>query len=489
MKKRSRFICILLTGVLMLMSFSGCSKQDDYEDLLDEKSPVTITIWHYYNGVQQTQFDEMVSEFNSTVGLEKGIIVEAISKNSINELADSVKASAAKEPGAEDMPDIFASYAETAYIIDEMGYVADLKKYFSEKELNAYIDEYIEEGSFDKGETLRIFPTAKSTEVMMLNQTDWQKFADAIGVSYDDMTTWEGLAEVAEQYYNYTDSLTPDVENDGKAFFGRDSIANYMNIGAKQLGAAFSAPDADGTIKTNIDKTVIRRLWDNYYVPYVKGYYTAENRYRSDDAKIGSIIALICSTSGAIYYPTEVTINDEYTYPIENVVLPVPNFEGCDSCVVQQGAGMSVVKSSDKKEYASCVFLKWFTDTERNIQFSINSGYLPVKEEANDLDRIRSVSTDTDVAIDDTMERTIATAIGEIRTCNLYTSPAFENSTELRDYIGDTMQETSEAACKEAWERIASGEDRETVLKEYTDDAAFETWYAAFEKGFLAISE
>ena len=183
----------------------------------------------------------------------------------------------------------------------------------------------------------------------MLNQTDWQKFADATGVSYDDMTTWEGLAEVAEQYYNYTDSLTPDVENDGKAFFGRDSIANYMNIGAKQLGAAFSAPDADGTIKTNIDKTVIRRLWDNYYVPYVKGYYTAENRYRSDDAKIGSIIALICSTSGAIYYPTEVTINDEYTYPIENVVLPIPNFEGCDSCVVQQGAGMSVVKSSDKK--------------------------------------------------------------------------------------------------------------------------------------------
>ncbi len=200
------------------------------------------------------------------------------------------------------------------------------------------------------------FQLQKSTEVMMLNQTDWQKFADATGVSYDDMTTWEGLAEVAEQYYNYTDSLTPDVENDGKAFFGRDSIANYMNIGAKQLGAAFSAPDADGTIKTNIDKTVIRRLWDNYYVPYVKGYYTAENRYRSDDAKIGSIIALICSTSGAIYYPTEVTINDEYTYPIENVVLPIPNFEGCDSCVVQQGAGMSVVKSSDKKKNMQAVY-------------------------------------------------------------------------------------------------------------------------------------
>lgn len=487
--KRSRLICILLIGILMLMSLSGCKKGDDYEDLLDKNSPVTIIIWHYYNGVQQTQFDEMVAEFNSSVGVEKGIIVEAISKNSINELADSVKAAAENEPGAEDMPDIFAAYAETAYVIDELGYVADLKKYFTEEELAEYVDEYIEEGSFDAGKTLKIFPTAKSTEVMMINQTDWQKFADATGVTYEDMATWEGLAEVAELYYNYTDGLTPDVKNDGKAFFGRDSVANYLNIGAKQLGVAFSAPDEDGTVKSAIDKETMRRLWDNYYVPYVKGYYTAENRYRSDDAKIGSIIALICSTSGAIYYPTEVTINDEYTYAIDNVVLPVPNFEGCDSYIVQQGAGMSIVKSTEKEEYASAVFLKWFTETERNIQFSINSGYLPVKKEANDFDMIQSVSSEAGTTIDDTMKRTIATAIDEINTCNLYTSPAFEKSAQLRDYIGDSMQNTAAAAFEEAWGRIGSGEDREKVLAEYTDDAAFDVWYADFEAGFLAISE
>lgn len=487
--KKSRLICILLIGILMLMSLSGCKKGDDYESLLDKNSPVTIVIWHYYNGVQQTQFDEMVAEFNSSVGVEKGIIVEAISKNSINELADSVKAAAENEPGAEDMPDIFAAYAETAYVIDELGYVADLKKYFTDEELAEYVDEYIAEGSFDAGKTLKIFPTAKSTEVMMVNQTDWQKFADATGVTYEDMATWEGLVEVAELYYNYTDGLTPDVENDGKAFFGRDSVANYLNIGAKQLGVAFSAPDEDGAVKSAIDKETMRRLWDNYYVPYVKGYYTAENRYRSDDAKIGSIIALICSTSGAIYYPTEVTINDEYTYAIENVVLPVPNFEGCEPYIVQQGAGMSIVKSTEKEEYASAVFLKWFTETERNIQFSINSGYLPVKKEANDFDMIQSVSSEAGTTIDDTMKRTIATAIDEIHTCNLYTSPAFEKSAQLRDYIGDSMQNTAAAAFEEAWGRIDSGEDREKVLAEYTGDAAFDVWYADFEAGFLAISD
>ncbi len=360
-----------------------------------------------------------------------------------------------------------------------------MKKYFSEEEIAEYVDEYISEGDFNASDSIKIFPTAKSTEVMMINQTDWQKFADATGASYEELATWEGVAEIAAKYYDYTDALTPDVLNDGKAFFGRDAIANYMNIGAKQLGAPFFDVDSNGNVKAALNKEVIRRLWDNYYVPYVKGYYTAESRYRSDDAKIGSIIALICSTTGAIYFPTEVTLNDDNIYPIENTVLQVPNFEGCEPYIVQQGAGMSVVKSNDKEEYASVVFLKWFTDMERNIQFSVNSGYLPVKKEANNADKI--INADAGIEIDDTMKNTIVTAIGEINSYQLYTSPAFDKSSELRDYIGDTMQDTAEAAYEEASGKIAAGGDRTKVLEGYTDDTAFEAWYAAFEKGFNQI--
>ncbi len=34
-------------------------------------APVSLTIWHYYNGLQQSQFETMVSDFNSTVGAER----------------------------------------------------------------------------------------------------------------------------------------------------------------------------------------------------------------------------------------------------------------------------------------------------------------------------------------------------------------------------------------------------------------------------------
>ena len=78
----------------------GCGKKEkNYDSLLSKDDPTTITIWHYYNGVQLISFDEAVEEFNNTVGLDKGIIVEAYSKNSVSELADSVVASVKKDSG------------------------------------------------------------------------------------------------------------------------------------------------------------------------------------------------------------------------------------------------------------------------------------------------------------------------------------------------------------------------------------------------------
>ena len=75
--KKYRVTAAAAAALLMTASLAGCGEQGvkKYDKLLDKDSPVVITIWHYYNGVQQTQFDEMVNEFNSTVGIDDGIIV------------------------------------------------------------------------------------------------------------------------------------------------------------------------------------------------------------------------------------------------------------------------------------------------------------------------------------------------------------------------------------------------------------------------------
>ncbi|MDD6268466.1 MAG: extracellular solute-binding protein [Oscillospiraceae bacterium] len=476
-----RILALALSAMIASSVITGCSSEKNSDNLLDKDNPTTITIWHYYNGVQLINFDEAVNEFNNTIGMEKGIIVEAYSKNSISELADSVIASVKKDSGAEEAPDIFATYAETAYVLDHLDALADMRKYFTDEEISQYVDEYINEGVLSNDNSLKIFPTAKSTEVMMMNYTDWEKFAEKTGVTTDDLKTWEGLALTAEKYYSYTDALTPEIPNDGKAFFGRDSIANYMNIGAAQLGNAFITTDSENNPVLNADKDTLKRLWDNYYVPYVKGYYTAQGRFRSDDAKTGAVIALICSTTGSAYYPSEVTINDDYTYPIENIVLPVPNFEGTDPYIVQQGAGMSVIKSDEKSEYASSVFLKWFTEEERNINFTVYSGYMPVKKSAVDFEKIKDIDKKSEDKLSDTLSKTIELAINETNTYKLYTMPAFDKSAEIRDYLEKGIQDCAQNDYAAISERIQNGEDRDSVLAEYTSDEAFEKWYNTFK--------
>ena len=180
-KKLSLF-CLAVTIILGL---GGCGKKSP----LDPKNPVSLTVWHYYNGSQQTAFDTLVEEFNDTVGREKGIYVQGASQGSVADLETAVRDALAGKVGADAMPDIFSSYADTAYEVEQAGALANLSDYLSQEELDQFVDSYIEEGCIASDGSLRIFPTAKSTEIMMINKTDWEPFAAESGASLEDLQT------------------------------------------------------------------------------------------------------------------------------------------------------------------------------------------------------------------------------------------------------------------------------------------------------------
>ena len=275
------------------MLLAGCGSSAKVK--LDPDNPVTVTIWHYYNGMQQSAFDELVDEFNNTVGREQGIFVNGHSQGKVEELEATVQASINKEVGSEDVPNIFSSYADTAYAVEKMGLLADLSQYMTKDELDTYVDSFVDEGRIGDNGELKIFPTAKSSEVLTMNKNVWDVFSQAAGVSLDDLKTMEGLVLVAQKYYEWTDAKTPDIPDDGKAFYGRDAVANLFIIGSKQLGKDIFAVE-NGKVTLNVDKDIMKRIWDCYYVPLVKGYFGAYGRFRSDDLKIGQIIAFTGSS-------------------------------------------------------------------------------------------------------------------------------------------------------------------------------------------------
>ena len=430
--------------------------------------PVNLSVWTYYNGDQLESFNKLVDTFNNTVGKEKNITVESYSQGSVNDLETQVMAAAQGKVGASAMPNIFMAYADTAYAMDQMGELADLAPYFTDEERAAYVDSYLTEGDFDDSGSIKIFPVAKSTELLFLNDTD---FAAATGARYSDLETVEGLVKTAEAYYNWTDAQT-DTPNDGKALFGRDAMANYMLIGAKELGETIFDVK-DGKMTMGMSEDVARKLWDNYYVPYIKGWAAASGRFRSDDIKIGSILAYIGSNSSATYFPTQVMLSDTESHDIELKVLPTPHFEGCEKVSVQQGAGMAVAKTTDAEVEASVVFLKWFTQPENNIAFAVGSGYLPVTYAANDMDAIHS----SGLTLTGNMENVLMEAVDAVNTNELYTTKAFEGGTDARSKLNYSMSDLATADRATVEERLAAGESAEEAEAEFLTDEYFEAWY------------
>ncbi|GKH64788.1 lipoprotein [Eubacteriales bacterium] len=426
---------------LMVLAFilTGCAAASQQEPSadgpLDPKNPVTISIWNYYNGAQLSFFNDLVKKFNETDGKVQGIFVESFSQGSVNDLESNVLAAAQGKVGAGKIPNIFAAYADTAYAVDRLGLAADLSGYLTEEERAAFVDSYINEGRFSEEGGIKIFPVAKSTEIFMLNKTDWDLFSSATGASREDLATMEGLVRVAKAYYKWTDGLTP-APNDGRAFFGRDAMANYFLIGAMPLGCEIFTV-RDGRLDLNFDHDVLRTLWGSYYVPYIKGYFASSGRFRSDDIKTGNIIALAGSSSGATFFPNQVIVSDTESYPIEVEVFACPRFEGGAPYAVQQGAGMVVTAGSEAEIAASVQFLKWLTRDENNISFSMASGYLPVTKSANNVETILQQQGE----ISGTMEQILRVAVDTVNDNTLYTPRAFEKGTSARAILEYSMSD------------------------------------------------
>ena len=455
MAHRKVVLC-LLGAALATSMISGCSGK--------KSDPVTVTVWTYYNGDQLDAFNDLTEKFNDTVGKKDGITVETKSLGTAEDLEQNVLAAVNGEVGASEVPNIFSAYSDTAYTMDQKDMLVDLSDYLTDKEKDEYVEEYLKEGDFSDDGSIKIFPVAKSTELLFLNDTDWQKFAKETGAQYEDLQT-------AEKYYNWTDSQTPEAD-DGKALFGRDAMANYLLVGAKELGCDIFGVK-DGKMTLNFDEDIIRKLWDNYYVPYVKGYFSAFGRFRSDDVKTGNVLGYVGSTSSATFFPTQVSDDSGAAYDIDLKVLPCPKFKDGDDYAVQQGAGMVVTKGSEDEIKASIEFLKWFTQSENNIEFSVGSGYLPVTKEANNIEKIKSVDSD----ISSSMEEILTESEAEINDNNLYYMHAFENGNDARTVLQEAFGDTAQQDRNTVDERIAQGESAEEAEAEFLSDEYFEQWY------------
>ena len=223
---------------------------------------------------------------------------------------------------------------------------------------------------------LVVLPVAKSTEILYINKTLFDRFSQATGVTMEDLNTWEGLYKAAEIYAEWTDAQTPEVAGDAKSLFVHDYYFNYFQVGVESLGEDFFEGDklAFGP--------ELRKAWEPLAQAALKGGIWLKGGYATESIRTGDSIVSVASSASILYYSDVVTYPDNTSEDITIISKPCPVFENGDKLVMQRGAGFCTVRSTPEREQAAVTFLKWLTKPTHNVEFVTKTGYMPVTKEA-----------------------------------------------------------------------------------------------------------
>lgn len=359
MKKKLYRLPVIVLFAALALCLAACGEK--------EAEPTTVTLWHVYGGEVTSPLNVLVEEFNRTVGQEKGIRVRVDSVSNTNVIHESVLAAAYDDPGASELPDLFVSYPKTVLALPDENILVDYHDYFSDEELDAFLPEFLEEGTVNG--RLAVLPIAKSTEILYVNKTAFDRFSAATGAALDDLSTWEGLYALAEQYKDWSG---------GKCFFVHDYHFNYFQVGVASMGEDFFT---DSGLAFG---PKFAYAWAPYARAALTGTLWLGGGYATEPLRTGDAIVSVASSASVLYYSDVVTYPDNSTEQVEIISLPCPTFEGGEKLVMQRGAGLCTVKSTPAREEACMTFLKWLTEPKRNVDFVTALGYMPVTKEGFD---------------------------------------------------------------------------------------------------------
>lgn len=348
-----------------IFALSGCAHQ---RSKLDPDNPITLTMWHVYGEQADSPMSRLVDEFNETVGRERGIVIKIDLVSNSSQIGSKLLEAHRQEPGALDMPDLFFCHTSNAYAIGPE-YLLDWSEHFGEDDRAKFVDAFLQDGY--AAERLAVLPVTKSTHLLFINDTQFQRFSAETGVVYDDLSTWEGFFHAAEAYYEWSG---------GQAFCAFDYLLRSVELSALGRDATTPLYAEDGWYDPANE--VFHDAWDQFAEALVEGHVVMSDTYSTTQVMTGESLGGLGSSAAILYYNDSVTYPDNTTEPMRLHVLPLPKPEGGQGFVTQAGVGLCAHATTEEKEEAAVVFARWLTEDDRNLAFAAETGYVPVKNDA-----------------------------------------------------------------------------------------------------------
>lgn len=362
-----KMISFLLLTAICLLTFFGCQTPGGRKTLLDPANPVTLTIWHVYGEQADAPMNLLIDEFNDTVGKDKGIQVRVTNVTGTSKILAQLLDAQAGNPGAPEMPDLFSCHTQNAPALGAEN-LLDFGEWFGEDELAGYVPEFLDSGMLDG--KLAVFPVSKSTYALFINGAQFDRFAADTGVTYESLSDWSGFFAAAEKYYEWSD---------GKPFCAFDYLIRHMELDVLSKIGKLEYTE-NGWYDT--EDTVIKDSFCMFAEALAKGHIAVSDLYANTQVMTGDVLCGIGSSAAVGYYNDTITYSDNTSEPMELQVLPLPKSSGEKEYMPQTGVGISAFKTTEQKAEAAYEFVKWFTESERNLDFVVKTGYMPVTDGA-----------------------------------------------------------------------------------------------------------
>lgn len=444
---------------------------------LDPKNPVVLKLGAYYSDNQIAELSKLVDKFNKGEGRETGIIVELIKIPSSKGMEQYLAEPASNKSGVIDFPDIFITYKSIVPYLENKIELINFKDYLTENELAEYNTRLVDEGylSGDKNQ-LTMMPMGNSTEIMFVNKTDFDKFSKACGAKLEKDNTLEDILNIAKQYYEYTDSLTPYIEQDGKALIGFDTKVNHMLYSLKSMGFDFFT-EKGNKYSMNFSEEIARKVWETYCVPTLEGYMAKYAKYTSVDIQSGRLLLAVSSTASSAYisdFVVDDATND--TRDIDITTMPVPIAAGGLPISLQQGGGIFISKTSPLKTKAAVEFFKWLTNKENNTYFSLKCSYMPIRKDNSSKEYINENAEKLDV--NKKIQDSIITSLEQTNERVSYVRPYFKNYEKVRNALARILNDDVQEKRTAFMSAFKAGKGSyESLLKEAMGEQSFKKWY------------
>jgi multiple sugar transport system substrate-binding protein len=357
----TRKIGIFSLIVLLLVSMiSGCSSEKS-----SANGPVEIEFWYGLGGKLGENVEKRIKEFNAS---QNEVKVKGVAQGSYDETLQKLQAAIAakKVPAAvllkNDPMDAFA----------KKGTLAPLTKYIKEDadfHPEDFVDAFYQQGTIN-GEQYAL-PLYGTTQVLYYRKDMFEK----AGIAPEQLKTWESFAEVTKQLTKKSGDKT---EVYGWApMWGPDNMIDAaLSNGAKYLSE-------DGK-KVLVDSPEWVKAWE-FFRKGIQEDKTMtihhdgqgwEYWYKTIDDAMQGRAAGYTGSSGD---------QGDLDFSIL-AAYPQPGWEGHEAAP-HAGAQMGAIPAlaSEKEKKAAFKWLKFFTNAENTADWSINSGYIPVRKSAQDV--------------------------------------------------------------------------------------------------------